>query len=179
MNGHRGALLAVLMATAAVAAGCASERYVRETTQILSEDVVLLRRDLARYTEGQARNTARRINAVLRQREQREEVEAIVQARLREPAGAGPLHRDLLAHARERVAAERARAEARAAERAALEKTQARLDAELDRQLDELIDQLKELSSSPSFKDRAAFFAEYFKRTRKAVDAAQEGEGPP
>jgi hypothetical protein len=172
-------VLVPILVLAGALAGCASERYVRETTQILSEDVVSLQRDLARYTQGQERNATRRINAVLRQREQREEVDEIVQAKLKQGDGTGVLHRDLLARARERIATESARADARAAERAALQKSQARLDTELARQLDELIEQLKELSSSLSVKDRAAFFVEYFKRTKKAVEAAQDAEAKP
>lgn len=171
--------LVLVLALGGALAGCASERYVRETTQILSEDVVSLRRDLGRYTQGQERNATRRINTVLRQRRQREEVDEIVQVKLKQPDGAETLHRSLLARARERIATERARAEARAAEREALQKTQAQLDTELAGQLDELVEQLKGLSSSPSFKERAAFFVEYFKRTKKALDAAEEADTKP
>jgi hypothetical protein len=178
MTRVRSAVTLVLVLAAALA-GCTSGRYVRETSQILSEDVVALRRDLDRYVEGQQRNAARRIETVLRQRRQREEVDEIVQAKLQQADGAEALHRAALARARQRIAAERARAEALAAERQALQNTQSRLDTELAGQLDELVEQLKGLSSSPSLKERAAFLVEYFKRTKKAIDAAEAAAARP
>lgn len=169
-------MFVLILVLAGALAGCASERYVRETTQMLSEDVLSLQRDLARYTQGQERNVTQRINAILRQREERERVDEIVQAELKKKDGAGALHGDLLKRAKERIAAERARADARAAERTALEKFQVKLDTELARQLSELIDQLSRLSSSLSLEDRAAFFVQYFELTKKALDAAEDAE---
>jgi hypothetical protein len=173
-----GRIVLVLGLSGALGA-CASERYVRETTQILSEDATVLRRDLDRYTQGQERIASRRINAILRQRRQREEIDEIATVKLQQAAGAEALHREAIARARQRIAAERARADALAAEREALQNTQAKLNAELAAQLDELIEQLKTLSSSPSFKERAAFFVEYFKRTKQAIDAADEAAAKP
>lgn len=160
-------------------AGCASEQYVRDTTVILTEDVAALRRDLARFIEGHDVIVARRINSVLRQRRNREEIEADVKVRFKDASDAVPIHREALERARKLIAAERAQAEARAVEREALVKTQEKLEAELAGKLDDLVEHLKELSSTPSFKDRASFFAEYFKRTKKALDDAKNAGTKP
>ena len=174
MMPRKKAVVAVIWLWAAVLSGCASERYVRGTTQTVADNVASLQRDLARYERGHEASAARRIDLVMRERRQVADGDEEVAAQLRKVTSGQALYARALGAAGKRISAERARAEQDLAERKALVDSQSKVDIQAASQLEALVMQLKDLSAQPNLKDRAAFLGEYFKRTKKAIEEAED-----
>lgn len=159
----------VIAAIALAAGACASERYVRESTQVVADHVASLKADIARFAQGQEASAGRRIDTVTRQRRRLAQGTDELTAQLKK-SGARDLFDDALDEAARRIDAERARVERAASERKALRDSQTKIGLQAVRDLDTLAVQLKELADQPEFKERAKFLVDYVKRTKKEVD---------
>lgn len=165
--------LAMLTGLALLVCGCASEKYVRQSTQVVADHVASLKGDIARFAQGHEATAARRIDAVTRQRRLIEQgTDELAQQLKRQ--GARSLFDDTVDEATRRIDAERARIERAAAERKELRDGQVKVDTESVQRLDALTAQLKELTTQPGYKDRAKFLVDYFTRTKKEVDKLNE-----
>ena len=170
----RAATAGWLILTAVMLAGCASDRYVRETTQLLASDVTTLQGGVGRYVTGQQELAARRIDRILKERRQLAEGDEEIEAQLQKPAGSAELYTTALRGARDAVAKEKTTAERMLGEREALKSSQVSFDPELAKKLQGLASQLTGLCAPPSAKEQAKFVFEYFKEIGQAVKEAEK-----
>jgi hypothetical protein len=164
--------LILLLALATLGAGCASQRYVRETTQVAAGHIDSLQGDYARYLQRMERNAASRIDLLAQQRQRLARAERSLDVHVEQGDGLasyGPLYKELVAQAAEKIKTDRAVAEKAAVERAALLEKQKPLEKEPLKNLQEISKQLLELAEPTHLKGNAKFLFEYFQAVGKAV----------
>lgn len=169
MIGRRGVGICLAVCTTLVGAGCGGQRYVRETTRTLADDVASLQRDLARHAVAHQEAAARRIDRIMKERRQLADGEQEIAVRLDKLSGAETLYSHALTEARTRVGLEKSLAERLVSEREALKGTQGKFDAQLASQLEALASQLSELGTLPSLKAQGEFLFKYFQSTADEV----------
>src|SRR5262249_34937216 len=162
----------LMLAVAALSGGCASQRYVGETSQVTAGHIDSLRGDYGRYIQGVEKDAASRIERLAAQRQQLGRAEPSVDVRVEEGENGiayGPLYKQLVDEAAANIKTERALAERNAVERTALQGKLLPLEKDPLAKLQELSKQLLELAEPAHLKGDAKFLVEYFQAVGKAI----------
>ncbi len=160
--------LGLLAVVVMLGIACASERYVRDTTHIVSGYVDGLQADYAQYLRRVDSEAATRIDRLARDRQRLAIGEDSLEREVKEGKH-GTLYQGLVAEAAENLKTERTLAGTAAAERAALLQQQQPLDKEPLKKLQDLSKQLLELAAPAHLKAQAKFLFDYVKAVGKAV----------